>query len=133
VAGRDAENGSPNVSADVQGNATLSEAVERDELERVKHISVTTGTTVHKLDYVYDDRGSLIGAGRDGTVTEYAYDANGKRPTLKGPRRFRRFQLPRRDRAGPDAFHRDWSCDFPHRAPQGGRLVLKQRSSNHET
>jgi RHS repeat-associated protein len=68
-----------NLSASVSGVDGFSQALERDSLGRVTRITEVIGSDSHDLHYTYDDVGRLTEAERDGSITDYEYDANGNR------------------------------------------------------
>lgn len=70
------------VAANVSAASAFSQALTRDSLGRVTHISEATGTTSHETDYTFDSVGRLTEAMRDGVAIDYTYDANGNRTAL---------------------------------------------------
>jgi len=71
------------LTADFPSTGGFKQTLERDKLGRIKAITETVGTTTREIEFNYDDRGRLTSETRDGVVTDYAYDANGNRTSVK--------------------------------------------------
>lgn len=68
-----------NLSAAFGGTDAFSQSIDRDSLGRITHIAEVIGGDTHDLHYSYDQVGRLTEAERDGSITDYEYDANGNR------------------------------------------------------
>ncbi|HVW25527.1 MAG TPA: RHS repeat-associated core domain-containing protein [Polyangiaceae bacterium] len=67
------------LSAAFGGADAFSQSIDRDALGRITHIAEVIGVDAHDLQYTYDEVGRLTEAERDGSITDYEYDANGNR------------------------------------------------------
>jgi RHS repeat-associated protein len=116
------------LAATFQNQIGFSQAIERDELGRVVHITETQGSLTRELFYEYDALGRLIAAERDGVVTTYAYDPNGNRSSVSVDGvEVSTASYDAQDRIvdhGPDAFEQSANGDLVRRTSDTRALEL---------
>ncbi len=71
------------LNAIVKGKQTFSQALERDSLGRITHITENVAAVTTDVDFTYDPAGHLETVARGGVITKYLYDETGNRTSIE--------------------------------------------------